>query len=341
MSWLGLDIGGANLKAANASGWARSTPFALWRNPEGLAAALAELVAQAPAFDRLAVTMTGELCDCYRSKSEGVARILASVRRIAVDRTIAVYLTDGTFTSISAALEAPLLAAASNWRAIAELACRYVAGADADALLIDIGSTTADLIPIVNGKVVAEGRTDTQRLLARELVYSGVGRTPICALTQSLPLGGKLCPVAAELFSTTADAYLLLGNLAEDSSATWTADGRPLTAELSAERLARQVCADAGKLARTDLDAMAAFVVAAQQSQLAEACRRVVGKLSTARLSIVIAGEGEFLARAVAGSEFPGRPIFSLAGILGGAASQAAAAYALAVLAEEAVPQAR
>src|SRR6478609_2182952 len=181
MSWLGVDIGGANLKAANAAGWARSMPFALWRNPEGLTAALAELVASAPAFERLAVTMTGELCDCYRSKAEGVAKILASVREVAVKRYVSVYLSDGGCVSIPTASERPWLAAASNWRAIAELACRCIAGQD--ALLIDIGSTTADIIPIANGRVAAQGRTDTDRLLTGELVYGGVGRTRICAVT--------------------------------------------------------------------------------------------------------------------------------------------------------------
>ena len=33
----------------------------------------------APAADRLAVTMTGELCDCFRTKAEGVLHILAAV----------------------------------------------------------------------------------------------------------------------------------------------------------------------------------------------------------------------------------------------------------------------
>ena len=76
MSWLGLDIGGANLKAADGRGWARSVPFALWRDPQGLAEALATLVESAPTAERLAVTMTGELCDCFRSKAEGVRHIL-------------------------------------------------------------------------------------------------------------------------------------------------------------------------------------------------------------------------------------------------------------------------
>src|SRR6188508_841938 len=99
MSWLGLDIGGANLKAATAAGWARSVPFALWRDPEGLAAALAELLRSAPAADRLAVTMTGELCDCFRTKQEGVLHILRAVREAANGREICVYLVNGRFAS--------------------------------------------------------------------------------------------------------------------------------------------------------------------------------------------------------------------------------------------------
>jgi (4-(4-[2-(gamma-L-glutamylamino)ethyl]phenoxymethyl)furan-2-yl)methanamine synthase len=331
MSWLGIDIGGANLKAANAAGWARSAPFALWRNPNGLTAALAELLSQAPEFERLAVTMTGELCDCFRSKAEGVRDILASLHEVARGRHVQVYLTDGRFVDISTARDAPLLAAASNWRAIAELACQYVAGRD--ALLIDIGSTTTDIIPITNGRVAARGRTDTERLLTRELVYSGVGRTPVCAVAPSLPLRAQMCPVAAELFSMTADAYLLLGDVCEDRSATWTADGRPLTAEFSRQRLARQVCADADALSAEDIHRMAALIRAAQHSQLAEACKLVASGFAAPRECIVMSGSGEFLARSVAASEFAECSIISLADRCGPLASQCAAAFALAVLA--------
>jgi len=59
MTWLALEIGGANLKAADGRGWARSVPFPLWRDSDGLSAALDGLLALAPASDRIAVTMTG------------------------------------------------------------------------------------------------------------------------------------------------------------------------------------------------------------------------------------------------------------------------------------------
>src|SRR4051794_23679098 len=102
MSCLGIDIGGANLKAANARAWANSETFALWREPQGLAAALKKLVASAPVWDKLAVTMTGELCDCFSSKAVGVRHILEGVEHVAGGRMALVYLVDGRFVSVEA-----------------------------------------------------------------------------------------------------------------------------------------------------------------------------------------------------------------------------------------------
>ncbi len=324
MTWLALDIGGANLKAANAAGWAHSTPFALWKNRDGLAAALAGLLAIAPDTKHLAVTMTGELCDCYRTKAEGVRHILSAVRQVAGSREVFVYLTDGRLVTLRQVYDEPLLAAASNWRALAEFACRYVA--TGEGLLIDIGSTTTDVIPISAGRVAARGRTDTERLAARELIYAGVGRTPICAIVKQLPWREEMCAIAAELFATTADAYVILGDISEDPSATWTADGRPLTGEYARERLARQLCEDAENLTDTEFRRIAEFVRQTQQDKLCEAM--IDAKRSRPAL-LVLSGSGEFLARAA----FPGIAVTSLAAEIGPETSRSAAAYALAVLA--------
>src|SRR5262245_31500649 len=125
MKWLGLDIGGANLKAASTSGWARSRSFPLWRKPGELAAELATLIDGSPTTSGLAATMTGELCDCFRSKEEGVNHILSAVEAIAAGRRVEVYLVDGRFVDIAAARKSFRLAAASNWRALADFVCRY------------------------------------------------------------------------------------------------------------------------------------------------------------------------------------------------------------------------
>src|SRR6202030_2937868 len=103
-------------------------------------------------------------------------------------------------------------------------------------LLIDVGSTTTDVIPLSGGRAVPRGVTDAARLQTSELVYTGARRTPVCALVHE--------GVAAELFATTLDVYLTLGAFAEDSS-TDTADGRPATRPRAHARLARMRGGDA------------------------------------------------------------------------------------------------
>jgi len=75
---IGLDIGGANLKAATSAGGALSRPFALWKHPDRLADELAVIAAELRPTGPVAVTMTGELCDCFRTKRDGVRHILAA-----------------------------------------------------------------------------------------------------------------------------------------------------------------------------------------------------------------------------------------------------------------------
>ena len=62
--------------------------------------------------------------------------------------------------------------ASANWHACAAL----IAGKHTSALFVDLGSTTTDIVPIVDGKVAARGYTDAQRLAAGELIYTGLVR---------------------------------------------------------------------------------------------------------------------------------------------------------------------
>jgi (4-(4-[2-(gamma-L-glutamylamino)ethyl]phenoxymethyl)furan-2-yl)methanamine synthase len=333
MSWLGIDIGGANLKAADGLGWARSVPFALWRHPHELAERLGQLIESSPEA-QLAVTMTGELCDCFSSKAEGVRHILDSVQEVTGRREVRVYCVDGRFRAVSEAHESPQLAAASNWHALANFVCQFVTSRT--GLLIDMGSTTTDVIPVTDGRVAARGRNDTERLLSQELLYRGVGRTPICAITDAIPLRGQLCSIAAEVFATTADAYLLLGDLNEDLDADWTADGRPLTKEFARQRLARQVCADADEVQADDFEGIVNAIRDTQYGELTRSIHSVVERLPEPPGVCVLGGTGEFLAEAVVRRVLPGCQIVSLAKEIGQLASGCAPAHAIAVLAAEA-----
>jgi len=103
--------------------------------------------------DAAGVTITGELADCYASKKEGIGHIAAEVKKVFPGAVF--YGSDGNFYADAA--DHRLLSAA-NWSASA----RYVGSIHKNILFIDVGSTTTDIIPIIDGIPVA-GLTDFQR----------------------------------------------------------------------------------------------------------------------------------------------------------------------------------
>jgi probable H4MPT-linked C1 transfer pathway protein len=320
-SVLGLDIGGANLKSAHTNGTARLQPFELWKTPNDLPNALGDLMKSMPKSDLLAVTMTGELCDCFDSKRQGVRTILDAVKLAATHTPIRVWTTAGSFKNLEEAKTDFLKTAAANWLALASYAGRLAP--HGSALLIDIGSSTTDIIPLHDGRPIPRGRTDPERLAYRELVYTGVQRTPVCAL-----LSGE---GAAELFATTRDVYLLLGQVPPDANDRHTADGRPATIEAAHARLARMICADSETCLPQVTRNLAQEVFHRQRTLLRSAVVHVSAQLPSPPRTIVISGSGEFLARQL----MTGVEIVSLAEKLGPVVSSAACAYAVAVLAQE------
>ena len=329
-----LDIGGANIKGLGPYGAPILRPFELWRRPEKLAEVLSETLSPLLPLDWLLVTMTGELCDCFETKADGVRRILRSIRSAVSGKRglrVRVWRTDQRFVSMEEAIKDPIPSAAANWLALALLAGRFAP--EGHALLVDIGSTTTDIIVLKEGRPAPKGLTDTERLLSRELVYTGVARTPVAAVVRDLPYRGELCPVAAELFATTLDAYLVLGQTREAPADRNTADRRPATKAWARDRLARMLGADRETFTEADARAAAAAIKKAQIGHLKRALGKVLEAMGTRPTAVVISGSGEFLARrALAGLHLP---IVSLEEKMGSGLSTVAPAYALTVLAQE------
>jgi (4-(4-[2-(gamma-L-glutamylamino)ethyl]phenoxymethyl)furan-2-yl)methanamine synthase len=327
---LGLDIGGANLKAATPDGRAVSVPFALWKHPEKLPTALGELVHQFPDAEEFAVTMTGELCDCFETKRDGVTAIVTAVLNVSRSWPVRFWSTAGRFVNSEEARAEWLGVAAANWHALATFVGGY--NPDGPTLLLDIGSTTTDIIPIRDGQPWTVGKTDPDRLRERELIYTGVRRTPLCAL---LPAGIH----AAELFATTLDAYLLTGELPENEADTDTADNRPATKRHAHARISRMLGGDPEMTPRAETERLANVVRQRQLDLLGVPVEAAVGRLSgrhgKTRLAVV-SGSGEFLARLVL--ELYDRhftDFISLTDRLGGNVATCAPAYAVAKLAQE------
>jgi (4-(4-[2-(gamma-L-glutamylamino)ethyl]phenoxymethyl)furan-2-yl)methanamine synthase len=334
MSWLAVDIGGANLKLADGERFALARNFPMWKQPADLAAELTRMFASAPSLRNLAVTMTGELADCFPTKTAGVQFILQQVLQAVPEAwQIRVYLTDGRLVPVETAQAEPLAAAASNWHALAAFAGRFVP--DGSALLIDIGSTTCDLIPLRDGRPAAVGSNDTRRMLAGELLYTGVERSPVCAVLDRVPYRGGNCPPAQEWFATMRDVYLILDEIPEDAACCETADGRPATRQAAQARLARMVCADVSQFDVADAIAMAVAAATAQAERLACAFRSVTAAMPAPPQAIIASGHGDFLLRRLLSIVGFRGGMISLTQRLGPAMSRVATAHALAVLAGE------
>lgn len=337
MNVIGLDIGGANLKASNGNDWTAEAPFPMWKHPDKLGEALRSLTANRVNGETvLAVTMTGELADCFRTKSEGVHAILEAVDRAFPQAPeLRVWQTGGEFFTLEEALEFPILVAAANWHAQATWAGR--ACPEEAALLIDIGSTTTDIIPLWQGTPVAEGGTDPLRLRSGELVYTGVRRTPLMALSPDVNSQGQRTGVAAELFATTRDLYLWTGESPELPNDCETANGRPATREWAYDRLTRMLCADRDEITPPEIDQLVKQWIDLQQSQIRRAIEQVIARLKAPVKMVLLSGEGEFLVRRVVAStpELAQAELLSLAGVLGTTHSAGACAYAVARLAVE------
>lgn len=334
---IGLDIGGANIKSADCNGVAHSVPFELWKTPELLAQALRELLNFYEHPDLVAVTMTGELADCFQTKAEGVQTILSATQQVVESAPVIVWQTGAEFLPIELAVEYPLLAAAANWHALATWLGRMIP--DQKGILLDIGSTTTDIIPIQNGVPIPEGLTDVERLLSGELVYTGGRRTPLAMMDGAVPFRGQQCPLAAECFATALDLYLILEDLAENNEDTDTANGRPATQNDAYDRIARSVCCDRTEITKAEAVTVADYLARQQQKQISNALNQVLERMAESPSTVLISGSSVFLAEKVVRAH----PILSqvavtnVAEIFDGSISDSACAYAVARLAAERV----
>jgi probable H4MPT-linked C1 transfer pathway protein len=226
-----------------------------------------------------------------------VRTILATVAERIDPSAITVYASDGIFLSAGSAAENPMRVASANWHASAQLAAARLG----DGLLVDVGSTTTDIVPCHGGAVVAQGGDDAARLASDELVYRGVVRTPVMAVVRQVEIDGVCSGVMAEHFATMADVYRLTGELPPHADQHATADGRGKSLKESAVRLARMVGRDASAASEETWRTLARAIAGRQLQQLQDAAARVMSAAALpSEAPLVGAGVGRFVAEALA-----------------------------------------
>jgi (4-(4-[2-(gamma-L-glutamylamino)ethyl]phenoxymethyl)furan-2-yl)methanamine synthase len=338
---LGFDIGGANTKAAIISvknGKLKSLKvavkyFPVWKHPQELTTLLLELKNQLVTNEiaGLGVTMTAELSDIYATKREGVQQILCCVKQAFPKERIYVLNTDARMVEYLSAKESPLSVAAANWAATGWLISQSIK----DCVVIDVGSTSASIIPIVNGKVAAKGKTDLDKLMCGELVYTGSLRTNVATIVHSIPIKDSVAKVSSELFAQSGDVHLVLGNITKRQYTSETTDGRGKTVNEALARLARVVCADIEMLTKKEIINMAQYIFDQQVLQVAEGLTKVYNyakRHANNKVSVVITGLGkEFIAKRAA-QELGLTEIVDLANLIPSDAAVATPAFGVALM---------
>ncbi|CAH2892739.1 MAG: 4-[[4-(2-aminoethyl)phenoxy]-methyl]-2-furanmethanamine-glutamate synthase [uncultured Paraburkholderia sp.] len=307
----GWDVGGAHVKVSvtgagggvlDVAQWA----CPLWQGLEHLERTIDLVFERWPVAKtyaaRHAVTMTGEMVDLFEDRAQGVRAIAAALAQRLGPR-VAFYAGDAGWLTRETCAAGWRSVASANWLATA---C-WIATRVPNALLIDIGSTTADIIPIADGRVVARASTDAGRLATGELVYQGVVRTPLCGIARRVEFGGAAVNVMNEWFATTADVYRLTGELAPQYDLYPSADNGPKTELASRRRIARMIGRDAHETSPAE---WRAFALRWRELQLREIganlMRVTAAHPDLAAAPLVGAGCGRFLVAALAREEARG-----------------------------------
>jgi (4-(4-[2-(gamma-L-glutamylamino)ethyl]phenoxymethyl)furan-2-yl)methanamine synthase len=337
-SIIGWDVGGAHLKAARAEDGrivdVVHVPCPLWLGLDRLTESLGAVTARLGTADFYAATMTGELADVFPDRAEGVATLAAVLARHLHPVIVRIYGGRAGFLSVEAAPMQVDDIASANWHASAALAARRVP----DALFVDMGSTTTDIVPLAGGEVRAAGYTDAERLACGELVYTGLTRSFVMALSPRAPVGGVWTTLACEYFANTADVYRILGELPEGADQLPAADNREKTVAASIARLARMVGRDAAQADEAAWRELAAWLAETQLRQIADGAHLVLsGTLLRREAPVIAAGVGRHVMARLA--DRLGRPYWDFATLVsstgfGEWAAYCAPAVAVALLAD-------
>ncbi len=322
---LGIDIGGANTKIVSSDGSFTELHYLpLWKESNLLS--LLMDVKERTDPSAVGVVMTGELSDAFESKDEGIHYIYEVVNEV---------FPEAQYLSVDSSFERDISGDisrffAANWVA----SSNYVGLSNRDAIFVDIGSTTTDLIPISGGVPLAE-KSDFKRLKSNQLIYSGVLRTNIASMLNEFKFGSEVCRSSSELFAITADAYLVLGNITSEEytceTPDWYAydDGMGKDTDSAMKRLARVVCCDPDELGEANVIDLAKQVRKRQMDDLTTSLSELRDRFDLT--DVVACGLGEFLVEGAASilglgctliSKSHGRsislsfPAYSVAGLL-------------------------
>ncbi len=236
--YLGWDIGGAHTKLSTIK--PNSSAFDiykchLWESTNPLKKIISSICGKyKKKFNVInIITMSGEMSDIFESRSKGVKYILNIFDTVNKNNYV-FSIKKPFFFKLSKSISSESISSA-NWFATA----KFLETKINNAIAIDIGSTTTDIMLIKEGKCINKNYSDLLRLQSSELIYMGVLRTPVHAVTKEILSHQKRFPIIPENFSNMSDVYSILSDINPKIDYSDSCDHKSKSYRNSLRRLSR------------------------------------------------------------------------------------------------------
>ena len=233
--YIGWDIGGAHLKSCvinNQKTVCSVDLCELWKTKE-LGYIIGQIIEQHAhnGIINNVITMSGEMCDIFENRDQGVKEILNYFKKFANTH---VYTRHCGIVNVKYNKKLQNIASA-NWHVIAKFMSKKLA----NAIIIDLGSTTTDFILIKNSKIINKRVDDFSGLSSQELLYVGCLRTPPYIFERSLRINKKDIHIIPENFSSLADVYRIIKKIPKSLYYSSTCDDKEKDIKACMVRFAR------------------------------------------------------------------------------------------------------
>ena len=290
ISYLGIDIGGANLKIVGVNEdkeivYVDYLNCKIWQDQSFLDKKLLNLnKIKNKKKIKCGITMSAELCDCFKNRKYGAEQIFKSCGNLILDhffysKSNSLFLKRDSYHNIIS----------MNWHSIG----RFLKQKIKNAVLVDFGTTTTDFIVIKNGEILNKHYDDFSRLNNNELLYTGFTRTPIFGICQQIMIQGKSLNIIPEFFSDTADIYKVMGELDSKIDIDKTADGLNRSNFNSLRRISRNFGFDYNKNQRSLVKKICNKLSSIQICKIFTNLLQIQTKFSAQDFPIIISGVGQ------------------------------------------------
>jgi probable H4MPT-linked C1 transfer pathway protein len=236
------------------------------------------LISSVTNFDSVVITQT--VCanrKLFSTAKEGTHYVIDVTKNLFGEKVRYLGLSYKLYLS-KEAKEQYLQVACRNWVATCYLASSL--SLFEDGLVVDCGTNSTDIVPVINGYPVTLEDNDRgyTRFKTGELVWSGLLFTPIPSLASVIVLDGEAFPVKPAIRTRSYHVYTVLGLISSDIIAAYE-PWQPKKAssfESSAERMLDLIAADRELLSVSDAKKIAAFLAEKQVEKTKKALKKVL-----------------------------------------------------------------